>query len=274
MMNHMHKRARSTRSQVLGALATLLCSPSHHPARAQNPEPQELWKLYHVAVEDAAVVEPDEIFPLRPLFDPPAPDAAPAAMPTTTVVTWTNWDGYKPGQSNTLGTDVWIVALSEMQEALRAFPPKLSQPACELRLSQLLGLPPNTRKSRFVVMSIPRALADTSDVFRPTADPDVAKPWPGAGPSDIDGVTAFPPRVPPPHVGWIASQMLASYKASRVLPPGKTLGYPWTRLGYTYNWRPGASERGLSEYVLRRGATVQVSTVHSSADFFQAHTPR
>jgi len=28
-------------------------------------------------------------------------------------------------------------------------------------------------------------------------------------------------------------------------------GYPWTHLGYTYNWTPGADRYGASEYVIR-----------------------
>jgi hypothetical protein len=38
-------------------------------------------------------------------------------------------------------------------------------------------------------------------------------------------------------------------------------GYPWTHLGYTYNWRPGEDRYGTSEYVIRQGATAWVQEV-------------
>jgi len=31
-------------------------------------------------------------------------------------------------------------------------------------------------------------------------------------------------------------------------------GYPWTHLGYTYNWAPGGDRYGASEYVIRGNA--------------------
>ncbi len=44
------------------------------------------------------------------------------------------------------------------------------------------------------------------------------------------------------------------------MPPG----YPWTRLGYTYDWGNPGSEVGLSEFVIQGGATVQVAQVYST----------
>jgi hypothetical protein len=35
-------------------------------------------------------------------------------------------------------------------------------------------------------------------------------------------------------------------------------GYPWTRLGYTYDWAPGASGIGASEFVTRKEMPVIV----------------
>ena len=45
-------------------------------------------------------------------------------------------------------------------------------------------------------------------------------------------------------------------------------GYPWTQLGYTYDWAPGAeSEVGESEFVVRAGSEVIVESVTSQADY-------
>ena len=37
-----------------------------------------------------------------------------------------------------------------------------------------------------------------------------------------------------------------------------TVGYPWTRLGYTFNWYSGGDRYGASEYVVRGGSIIEV----------------
>jgi hypothetical protein len=63
-------------------------------------------------------------------------------------------------------------------------------------------------------------------------------------------------------VRWIADTMLSHW----MIPQG----YPWTRLGYTYNWRPGASRYGASEYVVRAGSRVRVLSVAPAAEYCAA----
>ena len=252
------------------AVACALALPAASAeAQAQAPASADeaLWHLYRAAVEDAAVVEPDEVRPLRPLFE--------AGASAATVVTWTSWPGYRKGERLTLPDDVWAVALPELQEAVSRFPSGMDEAAFRLRLEQLYGLPPRVGKSRFAFLSVTRAQADKCEVFRPTADPDTSRAWPGAGERGLGGVTAFPLRVPSAHVLWMASKMLGSYTAH----DPACIGYPWTRLGYTYDWKPAAAEggtpraleHGLSEYVIRSGATVSVLDVQLTPDFFRAY---
>jgi hypothetical protein len=44
-------------------------------------------------------------------------------------------------------------------------------------------------------------------------------------------------------------------------------GYPWTRLGYTYNWNPEASIEGTSEFVIPEGTSVEVCGVVPATEF-------
>ena len=44
-------------------------------------------------------------------------------------------------------------------------------------------------------------------------------------------------------------------------------GYPWTRLGYTYDWAPDASERGASEFVIPAETTVQVASFTTTDEY-------
>ena len=61
------------------------------------------------------------------------------------------------------------------------------------------------------------------------------------------------------HVAWIENLQGSSYGEK---------GYPWTRLGYTYDWAPDAkSEVGLSEFVARKGTTVVVESIASQVDY-------
>lgn len=44
--------------------------------------------------------------------------------------------------------------------------------------------------------------------------------------------------------------------------------FPWTRLGYTYNWDVNAtSNQGVNEFFLRPGATVEVTNVTELKDY-------
>jgi hypothetical protein len=95
-----------------------------------------------------------------------------------------------------------------------------------------------------------------ADIFRPTPDPT---PWtlcpcgnPSANLCNFDPKAqcgnSFPMDVAPSHVQWIATTSLSLRQM-----PG---GFPWTHLGYTYNWKPDADSYGASEYIVRKGANV------------------
>ncbi len=44
-------------------------------------------------------------------------------------------------------------------------------------------------------------------------------------------------------------------------------GYPWTRLGYTYDWGNPISEVGLSEFIIDEGATIEIKGVTTNEDY-------
>ena len=120
----------------------------------------------------------------------------------------------------------------------------LDADALTLRLEQHLGLPSGTGKDRFVQLRV-----HPEDLFRPSPDPEV---------TDSVASLDFPAEVSQTHKDWIDGLMASSYGED---------GYPWTRLGYTYDWAPGASEIGASEFVIRSGSTVGVDSVQSLAEY-------
>jgi hypothetical protein len=237
--------------RALAALAALVAAGlfangcAHAPRGGGADGSSRQRARYEAAVVDAAVVETAEIVPLRPL--PTGADGR------ATVVTLTDY-AYTVG-SQELGREVWVTVVPEVQERCRRFG---SDP--RLRLLQLLGLPPHKPIVHFAVLSVAAA-----DVFRPALDPNPTSRQPCDDPAATSCAADFPPATPPAHLQWIAGQMATSYVRDPAAP--QPAGYPWTRLGYTYDWAPGADEYGASEYVVRRGATVEVLAVVPYRDY-------
>ncbi len=211
---------------LLFALAAGGCAVQPRSSGPAAGDSQSL--LFHAAVRDAAVAEPNEIHPLKPV-----------AGERVLVLTWTDWDGYRTGPM-TLGRAIWVTLAPEVRDLCRKFE---GDPT--LRLEQLLGLPTGAGKTHFVEL---RAAAE--HLFRPCPDPDPTRPRCG-----LD----FPDDVVHDHLEWMGRQMLASYQW-----PG---GYPWTRLGYTYDWHPDSGEYGASEYLLRQGAEVDVLAIKPTLEY-------
>ncbi|MDY6784544.1 MAG: hypothetical protein SW833_18690 [Cyanobacteriota bacterium] len=160
------------------------------------------------------------------------------------VVTWTSWGGYDNslGETMELTRDVWVTAVPELQQF--AARQNLDSESLTLRLEQYLGLPPHNGKTQFVQMWV-----DPADLFRPCPDPEI---------DDTRCERQFPEGVEPSHQRWIVENWLSSYGDN---------GYPWTRLGYTYDWGRIETEVGASEFVLKAGATVEVESVTATGEY-------
>lgn len=212
-----------TRAILPALLLALLPACAPRAAPAAGPAGGESDAAYHRAILDAATAEPGEVLPLRPLTG----DSA-------SVVTWTEYPrSFPPGAVvETAWGDTWVTVEGEVRDACRTF----AREGLQLRIQQLLGLPPGPGARSFVVLRAARA-----DLFRPCGDPATGTAACG---------DSIPAGVPADHYRFFARQVATAYRS-----PG---GYPWTRLGYTYDWGPGRTEYGASEYVLRRGARVRV----------------
>ena len=77
-------------------------------------------------------------------------------------------------------------------------------------------------------------------MLRPCPNPDVgACAAPDVSPCDL----------PAPYREWFEARTALSY--------GEENPYPWTRLGYTYDWhRDAAQRRGLGEFIVPGGTEV------------------
>lgn len=218
------------------------------PLRPDRPTQQD---AYQTAIVDAAIAEPDEISDrLIPLVEenPALFWRAADHEKQVKVCTWTNWTGYQDyvGQPMTLTREVWVTAVPELQNAVSKW--TLSDEMLTLRLEQLLGLPPDQGKTHFVEMWV-----NPADVFRPCPDAEIDDTR-----CDLD----FPDNPTPEHKAWIENLSASSYGDN---------GYPWTRLGYTYDWHDPAHETGLSEFVVRAGAAVEIVSFTPTRTYCRKH---
>lgn len=185
-----------------------------------------LAAAYAAAIADAAVFEPDEVAALPAITDD-----------SMTVVSWIpeRYRGsYPVGQTVDFAWDVWVTQVPQLQERCRTVPYDSSE--VYRTVQQYLGLPVTTG-ARFVATF----RVATDDLFRACADPSMT--------STSCGET-FPDGVSEAHKAWIATQSLTAYQR-----PG---GFPWTRLGYTYDWGSATSEVGAFEYVVKPSGRIRV----------------
>lgn len=140
--------------------------------------------------------------------------------------------------------ELWVTAAPELQRFFQNGPAPTMP-----RLEQLLGLPPEGGYTRIVEFWV-----DPADLFRPSADPEITDtaselPLPAGYRSDVGKA----------YRDWFQATWRSRYETSTP--------YPWTQLGYTYDW--GSSHHvGLSEFVIRRGSTVGVSGVWDPLAYF------
>ncbi len=188
---------------------------------------------YHKAVQDAGIIEPGEIIPL------PA-----VTGPRVRVVTWTEFGGSYPAGKNVRleWGDIWVT----LDGSVQSYCKKSGENEKVTDLEKLLGLPPGSGAKRvFVTLEV-----NAADMFRPCADPSLTARRCSAN---------FPENVSIEHLAWYAKQTAAAYQTAP--------GYPWTRLGYTYNWKEGKSEVGPAEFVIRKGAGVLSVSVEDTRTY-------
>jgi hypothetical protein len=143
---------------------------------------------------------------------------------------------------------VWITAVPYMADWCHAYHP--TDLPLSVRLAQLLGMPPDAGDTVFTTIWV-----RPKDLRRPAPDPRITTTTMTA----LD----FPPNFPDnTYQQWFYQQAAVSY----VMPDDEP--YPWTRLGYTYDWgNPVKPHIGLSEYVIEGGSTIYIDANYPTADY-------
>ncbi len=218
-----------------------------------------LQQQYIDAIQDAKVAEPGEVYRYLVAINPKEKGRLKwdNEKKRVLVVTWTDWNGYDDNVKLTMTNDrkTWVTTVPELKDFCQRT--EIIKSEVELRLEQLLGLPPNSDKTRFVEMWV-----RPDDLFRPSPDPEISDHVADLDFSESNKIK----KQSKGHLKWFDDYHLwfddlkeKAYKYN---------GYPWTRLGYTFDWGGDPnSDVGLSEFVIKKGAEIEVKSITKTQDY-------
>lgn len=197
--------------------------------------------LYTAAVTDAVTADAEEIEPLVVLTR----DSQLTTWDEQGRVLLLSWhrhpERYMQGEKMSLEGSVWTFTDKEIAAWYEQN--KSGVTDWNLRLEQLIGLPPEagyTHVSGF--------WAAPEDVLRPAYITDITEQM----------QTVFPDNTDPAFLEWFEENSAYSYGES---------AYPWTRLGYTYDWADNGTEYGLTEFLIEKNAPVEVAFTKTTTEF-------
>jgi len=154
------------------------------------------------------------------------------------------WGFYNTGQY-----PMWVTVAPELVKRMK----KEQAEDKEIRLKQLLGLNPDEKQ---VYSSFIEIWVQPSDLIRPCPDQET---------SDTQCDVCFPSNVNPAHKEWINNNRIQSYYGC-----GLKNQFPWTALGYTYDWNPdNKTHVGLSEFIVPVNTNVVIEKIYSNIDYFK-----
>lgn len=191
-------------------------------------------ELYDMAMEDSMIADQDEVLDLVALT---AEDE---------LVTWDSEgrvlllsyhaypDSYPAGEEVTLEWgSVWSFTDKELEGIYES--EKDTVEDWSLRLEQLIGLQEDSGYTVITGMWV-----ELDDIIRPAYQSDA---------TDSTMTNVFSDDVDEEYKAWFDANILDSYYYG---------AYPWTRLGYTYDWADNGTEYGVTEFLISQGSVIEV----------------
>jgi hypothetical protein len=217
------------------------------PKSVQIPQPLTVDQMFKNAIRDAMVVEEWKICNNLTAIvntNPSLMWREEGENRTVLVVVWTKYPSSYPfgGVVNTTWGETWVTVAPELKNFFK----DNSVPAGNItvRAEQLLGLPRNNGNTHFVELWV-----RPQDLFRPSPDCEI---------NDTVTQLTFPENADSAYKKWFNDNIIHSYFSKQ---------YPWTRLGYTYDWGDPHGSFGLTEYVIRQNSTVIVESLTSTVEY-------
>ncbi len=237
--------------------ASMLCAATMFAgaAQAQSKKDSENWHLYKKAVINSAYTDSskicNELIPIT-CCNKSLIDTMINGERYILTVSWKHSNYYCPKNLDTaqvLNTgpyDLWITVAPELKNKVKGTAKK----DIDLRLEQMLGLPPDSG----YYVSFFEFWVRPEDMYRPCPDNEI---------SDKSCKLAFPANVSPEYVTWMNAQRI-----SRFFGGDPKARYPWTELGYTYDWNPSNEKHfGCSEFVIKQNSTIYQRHFYSTLEY-------
>jgi hypothetical protein len=204
-------------------------------------------KNYKEAVIDAMIADDSEICSTLVVIKPDNHYLNWANGYVLVVTLTKDCSSYYAGDTiSTSSGDIWVTAVPELKDWYKIHP--VSSDKITLRTEELLGIPFNLADSCLVEI-----WAKPDDLFRPAYDNAIDKNF---------SENNFPVNVNSEYVTWFNNNIISSY-----YPPNGKSKYPWTRLGYTYDWGNPAHKIGLSEFVIKKNSRVIIKSTQPIKDY-------
>lgn len=252
----------------LFAILAFSCACS--PRILEKPYNETLVRqLYNASIADASFPEASEISSNLVVITPQNDklkwkkiDGKDHVLVSTWISDSTFYGQIKPGMPK-FEIDsfhiVWVTAIPEMQDVCQE--PKFGRKeGLNLRLKQVLGMPPTSKKSHFAELWV-----QPQHLYRPCPDKEINDSNCGLYFSEQDTTQV----IWKPYVEWFNDQRLMSYYNYEWKPEYSwTDHYPWTQLGYTYDWnKKNKTHVGLSEFIIYNNAPVYPHQVYTTEEY-------
>jgi len=255
---------------LLSGLTTGCATRGPVPSTPQTSE--ALWNAYMDAVKATQYPQPVAISASLVPIVHSTPELKWNADGKVLMVAWTMgkyYQGKKKGDPYEFSHgQVWLTAVP----FLKTFCHKVPKDNLTLRLQQVLGLPPATEN---VYDSFVEFWVAPADLFRPCADPEITDrectlnlttqpspdgecPWKD---SFQNQTSARWVSVQADHLTWMCDNWTKSF------PAEPKDGFPWTALGYTYDWGQSGRHVGQSEFVAPKGTTAVIESITGTAEY-------
>lgn len=198
---------------------------------------------YMVSVIDAHKAEEDEIMPLVTLADN-SDMATWNDKGQVLLLSWHSYpESYIPGEQFTCKYgEMWTFTDKEVIGWYDNNSENVTD--WELRFEQLLGLPETDNKTHVSAFWV-----DPEEIIRPAYQTDITQQM---APELLDGSALGE------YKEWFEGNAEYSYVTS---------AYPWTRLGYTYDWLKDENEYGLTEFIILPNSVIDVEWTKSFDEF-------
>ncbi len=221
---------------LLSVIALVSCA-----ARPSDDE------LYASAVRDAVFADEDEIMPLVNITKDDENVIWSEDGKSVLVAFMHKYpDSYPAGEEIELKWgNVWCVSAGEFVAWMKKNGEKVEN--WTERLHQVMGMPYSKNYTTVTALWV-----DASLIYRPAYVTDAAAPMKNT--LEPTGDEAFDAM----YKEWFDGNIVWSYFDS---------AFPWTRLGYTYDWADNGTEYGLSEFLVFSGAKAKVEYTYTVSEF-------